>query len=163
MSIKRINEFPSASGVTLTADDVFLFMDDPEGSAITKKVSLSALSSVLGGGGGGSPTIAVVELGSVSGTINTPANSGQIFDITLSGSGLLANPTGGTDGQTVRWRISQGGAGNRQLSLGNKFRVPSTATSPLPVSTASGAMDILAATYDSGRDKWDVVAFVPGY
>ena len=161
MAIKRINEFPSASGVTLTADDVFLFMDDPEGSAITKKVSLSALSSVLGGGG--SPTTTVIELGSVSGTINTPANSGQIFDITLSGSGLLANPTGGTDGQTVRWRISQGGAGNRPLSFGNKFRIPSTATSPLPISTASGTMDILAATYDSGRDKWDIVAFVPGY
>lgn len=162
MSIKRINEFPSASGQVLTADDVFLFMDDPSGSAETKKVSLSVLSSVLGGGGGPATTT-VVELGSVSGAINTPANSGQIFDITLSGNGLLANPTGGADGQTVRWRISQDGTGNRQLSLGNKFRVPSTATSPLPVSTASGAMDILAATYDSGRDKWDVVAFVPGY
>jgi hypothetical protein len=160
MSIQRINQFPEGSG-TLSNDDIFLVMDNPSGSGQTKKISLSTLSSVLGGGGG--PTTTVVELGSVSGTINTPANSGQIFDITLSGSGLLANPTSGIDGQTVRWRISQGGAGNRQLSLGNKFRVPSTATSPLPVSTASGAMDILAATYDSGRDKWDVVAFVPGY
>jgi hypothetical protein len=161
MSIQRINQFPEGSG-TLSNDDIFLVMDNPSGSGQTKKISLSTLSSVLGGGGGATTTT-VIELGSVSGTINTPANSGQIFDITLSGSGLLANPTGGTDGQTARWRISQDGAGNRQLSLGNKFKVPSTATSPLPVSTASGAMDILAATYDSGRDKWDVVAFVPGY
>lgn len=160
MSIQRINQFPEGSG-TLSNDDIFLVMDNPSGSGQTKKISLSTLSSVLGGGGG--PTTTVVELGSVSGTINTPANSGQIFDITLNESGLLANPTSGTDGQTVRWRISQDGTGNRQLSLGNKFRVPSTATSPLPISTASGAMDILAATYDSGRDKWDVVAFVPGY
>jgi hypothetical protein len=45
MSIKRINEFPVASG--LTSDDIFLIMDDPSGSAITKKVSLSTLQSGL--------------------------------------------------------------------------------------------------------------------
>jgi hypothetical protein len=33
MSIKRINEFPAASG--LTSDDIFLIMDDPSGSALT--------------------------------------------------------------------------------------------------------------------------------
>ena len=43
MSIKRINEFPTASG--LTSDDIFLIMDDPSGSAITKKVSVSVLQS----------------------------------------------------------------------------------------------------------------------
>jgi hypothetical protein len=45
MSIKRINEFPTASG--LTSDDIFLIMDDPSGSAITKKVSVSVLQSGL--------------------------------------------------------------------------------------------------------------------
>jgi hypothetical protein len=45
MSIKRINEFPVASG--LTNDDVFLVMDDPAGSALTKKVSVSVLQSGL--------------------------------------------------------------------------------------------------------------------
>ena len=45
MSIKRINEFPVASG--LTSDDIFLIMDDPAGSALTKKVSLSVLQSGL--------------------------------------------------------------------------------------------------------------------
>jgi len=45
MSIKRINEFPLASG--LTSDDIFLIMDDPSGSATTKKVSLSTLQSGL--------------------------------------------------------------------------------------------------------------------
>jgi hypothetical protein len=24
-------------------------------------------------------------------------------------------------------------------------------------------MDILGATYDSSRNKWDIIAFVPGY
>jgi hypothetical protein len=48
MSIKRINEFPFASGVNLTSDDILLMMDDPSGSADTKKVSLATLSSFLG-------------------------------------------------------------------------------------------------------------------
>lgn len=45
MSIQRINDFPVASG--LTSDDIFLIMDDPAGSALTKKVSLSTLQSGL--------------------------------------------------------------------------------------------------------------------
>lgn len=49
MSIKRINEFPESSG-SLSSDDVFLFMDDPSGDRLTKKVSLSELSSIIGGG-----------------------------------------------------------------------------------------------------------------
>jgi hypothetical protein len=48
MSIKRINEFPEGSG-SLTTDDVFLFMDDPSGSGITKKIGLSQIGSVIGG------------------------------------------------------------------------------------------------------------------
>lgn len=163
MSIKRINEFPSASGANLTSDDVFLFMDDPSGSATTKKISLSELSSVLGGGGGGgslSPT--VVQLGNVSGVINTNASSGNIFDMTLVSSGTLANPTNMDDGQSIRWRITHN-ANSIPINLGNAFKIPSSATSPLPFSTASGATDLLAATYDQSRSKWDVVAFVPGY
>jgi len=42
MAIKRINEFTSGSG-TLTGDDIFLIMDDPSGSAITKHVSLNSI------------------------------------------------------------------------------------------------------------------------
>ena len=45
MSIKRINEFPAASG--LTSDDIFLIMDDPSGVASTKKVPMSVLQSGL--------------------------------------------------------------------------------------------------------------------
>jgi hypothetical protein len=161
MSIKRLNEFPSASGSNLTPDDIFLVMDDPSGSAVTKKVSLSELSSVLGGGGGG-PTASVIQLGNVSGVINTDASAGNIFDMTLMSSGTLANPSNSTDGQSIRWRITHN-ANNIPLSLGTNFRIPSSASSPLPFSTTSGVTDLLAATYDQSRNKWDVIAFVPGY
>jgi len=45
MTLKRFNQFPVASG--LTSDDIFLIMDDPSGSALTKKVSISVLQSGL--------------------------------------------------------------------------------------------------------------------
>lgn len=50
MPIKRINEFPEGSG-SLTNDDMFLFMDDPSASGVTKKISLAELSAAIGGGG----------------------------------------------------------------------------------------------------------------
>ena len=156
MPVYRINEFPEGSG-NLTNDDVFLFMDDPSGSGITKKISLSEIGNAIGGG---NPS--VVQLGSVSGTINTDASIGSIFDLTLSASGLLANPTNSTDGQSLRWRISYANSGI-PLTLGNNFRIPSSASSPLPFSSSSGTMDILGATYDANRNKWDIIAFVPGY
>jgi len=49
MPIYRINQFPEASG-SLSSDDLFLFMDDPSGSGVTKKASLDEISSVIGGG-----------------------------------------------------------------------------------------------------------------
>lgn len=42
MTIKRINELPEGSG-TLSSDDILLYMDDPSGSATTKKIALSQL------------------------------------------------------------------------------------------------------------------------
>jgi hypothetical protein len=160
MPIKRLNEFPAGGG-SLTSDDVFIFMDDPSGNGTTKKITLSQLSSAIGGGGGSSEPV-VVSVGTVSGVINTNAGAGDIFDLTLGASGLLANPTNGTSGQTLRWRVTHGASGI-PVNLGNKFKIPSSATTPLPWSTTSGNMDLLGATYHAGRDKWDVIAFVPGY
>ena len=156
MGIVRINELPEGSG-SLTTDDIFIFMDDPSSGGTTKKISLSEISDALGGG---SPS--VVQLGSVSGTINTDASLGGIFDLTLTASGTLANPSGSVDGQTIRWRISHN-ANSLTLNLGNQFVIPSSASSPLPFSSTSGVMDLLGATYDASRNKWDIIAFVPGY
>lgn len=212
MPIKKINEFPEGSG-SLSNDDVFLFMDNPNGSAITKKISLSQISSLIGGNQGsstspisvynngysyttndvviynndiwfcydgsnlsagypppsrpanwkkiGATQSVVVDLGSVSGTINTDANSGNIFDLILAASGTLSNPTNGTDGQTLRWRITYANSGI-PLSLGNNFKIPNV-VSTLSFSRASGVTDLLGATYDASRTKWDIIGFVPGY
>ena len=81
------------------------------------------------------------------------------------GSGYAADNSVYIDqtGDNSTITMTQDGSGNRGVTLGGKFVIPSSATSPLPWSTAANKMDILAATYHSGRDKWDVVAFVPGY
>lgn len=155
--IIRLNQLPEGSG-SLTNDDIFLIMDNPNGSAVTKKISLSQLSSAIGGGS----TSTVVNLGNASGIINTDASLGSIFDITLIASGTLNNPSNTTDGQSLRWRISFDD-NSIPLTLGNKFNIPSSASSPLPFSVVSGVTDLLAATYHAGRDKWDIIAFVPGY
>jgi hypothetical protein len=96
-------------------------------------------------------------------TVTTDASAGDIFDITLTGNVTLANPTNPVNGKTVRWRIRQDSGGNRTITLGNKFVIPSSASTPLPFSTTGNKMDIFAATYHAARDKWDVVAMVPGY
>jgi hypothetical protein len=96
-------------------------------------------------------------------TVTTDASAGDIFDLTLTGNVTLANPTNPVDGKTLRWRIRQDGTGSRTVTLGSKFVIPSSATAPLPFSAAANKMDILAATYHAGRDKWDIIAFVMGY
>lgn len=50
LNIKRLKDFPEGSG-SLTSDDVFIFMDNPSGSGITKKIALSQIISAMGGGG----------------------------------------------------------------------------------------------------------------
>lgn len=92
MSIKRINEFPEGSG-SLSSDDLFLFMDDPSGNGITKKISLSQLSNTISIGGGGNPFDQNLN------TTDFPTFSG----ISLSNTSTLAqgsfdNSTGGNGG-----------------------------------------------------------------
>lgn len=47
MTIIRINELPDGNE-NLTNDDLFVFMDDPSGSEITKKISLTQLRDSIG-------------------------------------------------------------------------------------------------------------------
>lgn len=105
----------------------------------------------------------VVNGSIVAGAVDTDITGGQIFNITLTENIILNNPSNSVDGVTIRWRISQDATGGRTVTLDSKFVIPSSASNPLPWSTAANAMDMLAATYDSTRDKWDIVAFVPGY
>jgi hypothetical protein len=122
------------------------------------------MSIIITGGSGSSSSSGPVTVAlPYAATLNTDASAGDIFDVTLTGNAALANPSNPVDGKTLRWRIRQDATGGRTVTLGSKFVIPSSATSPLPFSTAANKMDVLAATYHAGRDKWDIVAFVMGY
>jgi len=79
MSIKKINQWPEGSG-SLTNDDVFLFMDNPSGGGITKKISLSEIANVVG------DAITPADIGAVS----LPASG---LSITLGGEWWVGSPT----------------------------------------------------------------------
>lgn len=92
MTIKRINEFPEGSG-SLSNDDVFLFMDDPSGSGVTKKISLSQIADAIGGGEGGNPFDQDLN------TTNFPSFSGvSLSNGTTLAQGTFDNSTGGQSG-----------------------------------------------------------------
>jgi hypothetical protein len=100
---------------------------------------------------------------SYAATITTDLTAGFVFKVTITGNLLLENPTGGVDGTSYMWRIKQDGTGGRTVSLGTKFTIPSSATTPLAWSTDPNAMDMLVAQYDSDADLFYVTAMIPGY
>jgi len=149
MTNVKISELPLASSVT--PDDLFVIVDDLSGTPTTKKVPAHLVRT------------SYASTLTYQSTAITDASAGEVFDITLTGDVTIGNPINPVNGKTIRWRIMQDATGNRKVTLGNKFAVPSTATTPLGFSTGANKMDILAATYHAGRDKWDVVALVSGY
>jgi hypothetical protein len=126
-------------------------------------MSIIITGGASAGGGGSSSSGPVTVALPYAATLSTDASTGDIFDVTLTGNTTIANPSNPVDGKTLRWRIRQDATGGRTVTLGNKFVIPSSASSPLPWSTAANKTDVLAATYHAGRDAWDIIAFVPGY
>jgi hypothetical protein len=96
-------------------------------------------------------------------TTSTNLSLGDIFTVTLTGNTILGNPTNPIDAENYVWFIKQDGSGNRTVTLGNKFSIPSSATTPLPFSTGSNQMDMLCVVADTSADKFYVVSFIPGY
>ena len=91
MGIIRLNDLPDGSG-NLTSDDIFLFMDNPSGGGITKKISLSEIASSIGSGGGGTATNVIG-----SGYINVSSASGTY---TVTATGLQPSGNYSTVGHT---------------------------------------------------------------
>lgn len=101
-------------------------------------------------------------------TINTDTATGEIFEVgNLTGNITLANPTNGYNRMKVEWIFKQDGTGGSTITLGNKFRIPSSSDLVSPITgapfTTASKKSRLVAEYDSTDDKWDIVAFIPGY
>jgi hypothetical protein len=108
-------------------------------------------------------TSGVVLAGSISGTYTTDCSLGNEFRITATANLTLANPTNPVDGQVVTWRITQPAAGNKTITLGNKFRGGTDITIPVTATTTALKSDYLIAEYILADDKWDVISFSKGY
>ena len=150
MTDSKISELSAVTAVQAT-DILLMSQDAGAGSFVSKAITTHHARQPV-----------VVPL-SFSSTLATDASTGDIFTITLTGDMLIANPTSAVNGQAITWHLRQDGSGNHAITLGNKFNIPSSATSPLAFSTAASEMDMLVVRYDSGVDLFHVVAMVPGY
>ena len=94
-------------------------------------------------------------------TLITDASKGNAFSFIMDGDYTLALPTSPIrDGHFITWRFIQDGVGSRLLTLHANFDVgPFTVT----LSTATGAVDYLAAIYREYAGKWDIMGFNNGY
>lgn len=110
MGTFRINQLPEGSG-SLTNDDIFIFMDDPTGNSITKKISLNKIVET------NDPPVDNITYGRKNRTwvnITSPANL-QIRRGTLSEvnaiTPLEGEPLWATDSKILRMGdgITQGG------------------------------------------------------
>lgn len=110
---------------------------------------------------------APVSLGSISDEANTNAALSTVFSFYLTNDAVLRNPTNGSDGFKVIWRIKQDGSGGHSLTLDSKFRIPSTSSLGSTINSATFktalATTMLGAIYNAADDKWDVFSEVEGY
>lgn len=109
--------------------------------------------------GGGSVTVTTL---SPALSVTTDLATGDVFNITLTGSTMFMNPINAVNGKGYTWYINQG-TGSHTITLDSKFKIPSTATNPLAWSTAASAMDIFAVRADTDKQLFYVVSMVPGY
>ncbi len=96
-------------------------------------------------------------------TIVTNAALGRMFEVTLHGNRILANPINLSPDQRITWRLIQDGTGSRLLALGSMFNVNFTVTGPIVLSTTPGTVDYLGGIYRPAANKIDVLAFGRGF
>ena len=145
--ITRLNQLPDGSGL-LSNDDIFLMMDDPSGSGVTRKVSLSTLSTFLGSG---SPSVQTIS--NASGTINTDLSLYNVFNINLSGSGTLAAPSNSSDGQRSLWRVKR--TNGQVLTLHNNFRIINSGV----INNTNHTTTFIDGIYDGISNRWDSIIY----
>ena len=91
-----------------------------------------------------SPTITALTYAS---TVELNAALGNVFTLTMTGACELANPTGGTDGQVIRVRVTTNGY---TLSYGTAYLFGSSGTPSL----SSSGLNIAAFEYVAALTGW---------
>ena len=103
--------------------------------------------------------------------INVQTQGGLVpISIILITDYVLSNPSevgSYYDGYVKNWLFIQDSHGSHKLSLDTKFVIPTSSSLTQPISEVhfyiSNARTYLSAKYCAAVDKWDIIAFVPGY
>jgi len=105
---------------------------------------------------------AVVTLSFVgAGTTLVNAALGNAFNLTLTASTTtLGNPTNPVDGEVIRFRVTQGGAGSFTLAYGTAYDFGASGAPTL--TTTAGKVDVLAFEYVASLTKWAYLGSVLG-
>lgn len=152
------NTNPSASFEFLGTDPT----NDSQGATgTTETVSLATIISRAGAGvltGFIAPDVVTLAFAS---TVAVNAASGNAFNLTLTGNCTLANPANPSDGQVIRFRLTQGGIGSYTVtwSSGYDFGAGSAPT----LSTTVAKVDIIAYEYVASISKWTCLGAGLGY
>lgn len=153
----------STAGATpLDLDGGDLIAQNLTASGTVTTPALAVGEVTASGGVLASKRIAAGEVSaSPSGTYATDASLGNQFNLSIGASLTLSDPTNGTDGQRLTWRIKQTAA-SLSLTLGSAFRFGTDITAAA-LSGVSGKTDYLTAIFNSADGKWDIVGFVRGF
>jgi hypothetical protein len=95
-------------------------------------------------------------------TIAIDALLSNVFDVTLTASRTLGNPSDAKDGQELLFRVRQDGTGGHTLSYDTKFRFGSTLPS-ITISTGAGSLNYITVRYNEADDTFDVLDFKGGF
>jgi hypothetical protein len=86
-------------------------------------------------------------------SIAVNAALGNVFPVTLTSSaGTLAAPANPRDGQSIKFPVTQGGAGSFTLAYASAYDF-GAAGAPV-LSTAAGAVDLIGFEYVASIAKW---------
>lgn len=102
---------------------------------------------------------AAVTLSQSGGSVTVDASQGNVFTLSLTGSGwAIANPTNPVgDGQVIQIRLSQDSIGGRTVSWGAAYNwgaVGGHANNPPTLGTTPGGTDILGFQYLAALSQW---------
>lgn len=155
-----ISEYPDLTSPA--SDDVLLGVDIHDqteaSTGSTKKMAISALALLYlakAGGALSGPLVSASFALTDAATIAVNAALGNIATVTLGGSRTMGAPSGAADKQLLEFEVTQDGAGSRTLSWASGSGGYSFGGSSAPVlSTAAGALDLVAFRYNAGKARW---------
>lgn len=93
-------------------------------------------------------------------TIYTDASLGNVFDVSIAGNRIMAEPTNPVDGKAILYRITQSGS-NNLITWNSAFSFG--AGSAPTLSTVSGKMDLIGFQRSAAKGKWLCTGFTIGF